>query len=93
MRQLKSHPALFNIAWALYTLAHTVATAPDWKWGAWGLADLLPALPALWLLLRPDSAKRLATLAAVWSLLVLGKLPVVPNHSLLTLFMNLTILV
>lgn len=93
MPQPRTQPALFNIAWAIYTLVHTVATASDWKWGAWVLIDLVPAAAAVWLLLRPDSVKRLATLAAVWSLLVLVSLPVVANHSLLTLFMNLTILV
>lgn len=77
---------IFAVLWAVAMLMHT---------SVFGQLLLYPAVPlaALWLLFRPQSAARLVVLAAAQVHAALDESPGFPNHWLLTLGMNASVLI
>jgi hypothetical protein len=79
----------FAFLWGFAALFHQ-AGYPD---QAFGFSALLVTLPALWLLAKPSSLPRLATMAALQIVHVLRVGPAnVSNHWIFTFFVNATLL-
>src|SRR5688500_17397546 len=86
--------AAFQLFWCVYGFLHFALTAHLWlPWQGIRHLSLAAWLLAAWTLARPASLPRVAILVAVRAAADLVSLPFVPNHVLLTLFVNLTLLV
>ncbi len=83
----------FQLFWTVYAFLHFPLTANLWLPWPWIRHLALAAwLLSCWALARPSSLPRFAALAGVWVAADLVGLPFVPNHVLLTLFVNVTVL-
>ena len=80
---------IFAFLWAFSALFHQAAY-PD---RAFGISALLVTLPAIWVLLKPDSVPRFATAVALQCVQVWRLGPAnVSNHWIFTYFVDVTIL-
>jgi hypothetical protein len=81
---------IFAFLWAFSALFHQAAY-PD---RAFGLSALLVTLPAIWVLLRPDSVPRFVAAVALQCVQIWRLGPAnVSNHWIFTFFVDLTILI
>ena len=96
LQQHSSALSIFSLLWAIAALLHIIwdnvllHSAPFTAAGP--LSEIALALSAAAVIHRPSSVQRLLILSAVQVLQVGYQLPSIPNHWLLTGFVNLTII-